>query len=116
MTYLEERPEWNGMEWNGLISQFEQAEGNLGLRTLIKGTVKQSTLPRLGLARPISTQQALSLNSLQNSYSYKCLKAGQLISSFTYASKMVRISRFSPADPSVDIALRGTFLTSWSPL
>lgn len=49
------------MEWNGLISQFEQAESNLGLITLIKGALLQNSLPRLGLARPISIQYALSL-------------------------------------------------------
>lgn len=49
----------------------------------------------------------VSVNSVQNSYSYKCLKACHFILSFTDTSKMVRISRFSPADPSVEIALQG---------
>lgn len=47
------------MEWDGLISQFEQAESNLGLITLIKGTPEQSTWPGLGLARATSVPQML---------------------------------------------------------
>ena len=97
------------MEWNGLISQFEQAESNPGLVTLIKGALQQSSLPSPAAKSHLHSRNVIPVNSVQNSYSDTRLEACSLVLSFTYPSKMVRISRFSPADPSVETALQGMF-------
>lgn len=97
------------MEWNGLISQFEQAESNPGLVTLIKGALQQSSLPSPAAKSHLHSRNVIPVNSVRNSYSDTRLEACSLVLSFTYPSKMVRISRFSPADPSVETALQGMF-------
>lgn len=78
-----------------------------GPRNSYKRSLQPSTLPRPSAKTHLYSRNVVSVNSVQNSYSYKCLEACYLILSFTYTSKMVRISRFSPADPSVEIAVRG---------
>lgn len=101
----------NRMEWNGLISQSEQAESNLGLLTSYKRRSVAKPFAYTGSSQThLHSTNIVSVNSMQNSYSYKGLKTCYFILSFTYISKMVRISRFSPADPSVEVALRGMLL------
>lgn len=66
------------MEWNGLISQFEQAESNPGLVTLIKGALQQSSLPRPPAKTYLPSRNVVSVNSVQTSDSYKHLEARYL--------------------------------------
>lgn len=66
MTYLEQ----NRTEWNGLISQFEQAESNSGPRNPYKRSraAKQSAQTGSGSIHLRATNVGLlSVNSMQNS-------------------------------------------------